>query len=394
MKSKKIYTPIGFKAGGTHCGIKKRKKDLALIYSTGPAICAGTFTLNKFAAAPVKLTKKIISKGTIQAIIANSGNANALTGNGGKNNALKMIETTANVLKISKTKVAVASTGVIGKQLPIKKITIGIKSLAQKITPDSFKNAAEAILTTDTAPKYLSKQIKIGTRKVTITAIAKGSGMIYPNMATMLCFIATDLNISRKLLEMTLKNSVNSSFNCISVDACTSTNDTVLIMANGMAGNPTINKSGKNLNKFQKELNNITKELAKMIVKDGEGATKLIQIDITGARTKNEAKTIGFSIANYGLLKCAFYGNSLSLGRIVAAIGSSNVNVKPDNIDIYLENNLAIRKGVINSHFSLKMAKIILRKQNINLKVKLNHGTKQATVWGSDLSPEYVKINM
>lgn len=387
MKPSPIPSPIGFKAGGIHCGIKKRRKDLALIFSEVPATCAGMFTTNQVQAAPVKHTRNVVSSGVLQAIIVNSGNANALTGPQGERDVLEMARATAGILGIDISKVAVASTGPIGKPLPIKKVVEGIEKLGGKISPHSFTDAALAILTTDTHPKFLSRQIELGNHKVTITAIAKGAGMIYPHMATMLCFISTDLKISQPLLLDILKYSVEQSFNCISVDGCTSTNDMALVMANGMAENPIVDRYGPEFDLLLNEFKYITKELAKMIVIDGEGATKLIEIEVTGAPAFEDARAAGFSVANYNLLKCSFFGESMNLGRLMAAIGTSPIRINPYNIDIYIGNKLVLSRGEIHDHPALKEKKV-------DIKIELHMGNNSVTVWTTDLSPKYVKINM
>ncbi len=360
-----LPSPTGFKAGGIHCGIKKRAKDLSIIYSEVPAVCAGMFTTNQIQAESVKLTKKVVSTGVLQAIAVNSGNANALTGTTGERDSLEMARATAGALGIDVCKVAVASTGPIGKTLPIKRVIDGIERLGKKIDSNSFIDAARGIMTTDTHPKFISKSIGSGT----ITAIAKGAGMIFPHMATMLCFIATDLKIAQPLLAEILRDSVEESFNCISIDGCMSTNDMVLAMANGMAKNPP-----DELSLIQNAFKEITKELARMIVNDGEGATKLVELEVSGAPSFDDARAVGFSIANYNLLKCSFFSETLNIGRIMAAIGSSPVVINPENINIQAGNNL--------------------KQRNISIKINLNMGNHKATVWTTDLSPRYVKINM
>lgn len=393
MKTPSIPSPIGFKAGGIHCGIKKRAKDLALIYSETPATAAGMFTTNQVQAAAVKITRNVVANGTIQAIIANSGNANALTGPQGDQDALEMARATAGVLEIDISKVAVASTGPIGKPLPIKIIVSGIERLAGKISSNSFLDASLAILTTDTHPKSISRQIELDSYKITLTAITKGAGMIYPHMATMLCFIVTDLKITQSLLADILGKSVEQSFNCISIDGCMSTNDTVLVMANGMAENPIIDKPCRELDKVQDEFNHITKELAKMIVDDGEGATKLIEIEVNGAPTFIDARAVASGIANYNLLKCSFFGEILNLGRIMAAIGSGPVKINPHQVNIQMGNILLLRGGEICKYGQAEISQI-LRQKNIKIKIDLTLGEQKATVWTTDLSPKYVKINM
>lgn len=393
MSPLNLAPPKGFKAGGIHCGIKKRKKDLALIYSETPAVAAGMFTTNQIQAAPVKLTRNTINNGSIQAIIANSGNANAVTGPRGERDTLEMARTTAEVLGIDIAKVAVASTGPIGKLLPLKLIVEGIENLSSKINSSSFGAAAEAILTTDSVPKCISRTISLGNTKITITAIAKGSGMIQPKLATMLAFICTDLCISQTLFQQLLKNSVDKSFNCITVDGCTSTNDMVLGMANGMAENPIIKSQGAELDQLQEEFNYITKALAQMIVRDGEGATKLIQIQVNSAHSEEDARIIALNIANSNLLKSSFYGESLNWGRIMAAAGSSGVQIDPNYISVYLGNIPLVSNGE-PAQFSPAETSRILKQKEINLRIELNQGQAATTIWASDLSPKYVTINM
>lgn len=388
-----LPSPKGFKAGGIHCGLKKRKKDLALIYSEVPAAAAGVFTTNRVQAAPVKLTRNTIANGTIQAIIINSGNANAATGPQGERGALEMARATAEGLGIDIAKVAVASTGPIGKPFPTKLVVEGIEKLVSKIKPDSFSAAAQAILTSDTVTKGISRKVSLGNTEITITAIAKGAGMIQPKMATMLCFICTDLAISQPLFQQILKNSINKSFNCITVDGCTSTSDMVIGMANAMAGNPKIESPCNELVQIQEEFDLITKTLAQMIVRDGEGATKLIHVQVTGAHSEEDARIAAFNIANSNLLKSSFFGESLNWGRIMSAVGSSGIKLEPDYINVYLGDVLLVNNGQ-SAQFSTINTSRILKQKEINLRVELNQGLAQATVWTSDLSPKYVRINM
>ena len=393
MKKILLPSPIGFKAGGINCGVKKSKKDLALIYSEVSAVCAGMFTTNQIKAAPVRLTKETIANGQIQAIIANSGNANCVTGPQGDYDALEMARAVSQALIIDISKVAVASTGSIGKPLPIKKIVEGVEILGKKISREGFGEAAKAILTTDTKPKCISKQILLSGKTVTMTAMAKGAGMIHPNMATMLCFIATDAKITHPMLKAMLKKSIDNSFNCISVDGCRSTNDTVLIMANGMADNPIIDTQNLHFNMMQNELNIITKELASAIVMDGEGATKIIEITVTGAKSDEDAKNTAFSIANYNLLKCSFFAEVLNIGRIMAAIGACPATIDPEKINIYAGDFLVLNNGQFCPHIGSEIQQL-LKQKKICIKVELNIGEGNATVWTSDLTPKYVKINM
>jgi glutamate N-acetyltransferase/amino-acid N-acetyltransferase len=393
MKKILLPAPKGFQASGICCGIKPRKKDLGLIYSEVPATAAGTFTTNQLKAASVKLSKEIVSNGIIQAIIVNSGNANALTGEQGDKDALEMARTTAQELCIDISKVAVCSTGPIGKPMPMKIVREGIEKITTKLNPNGLSEAMQAILTTDTYPKYISKEFNLGTSKVTITGMAKGAGMIHPKMATMLCFIVTDLKISQKVLQEILSESVNKSFNCITVDACTSTNDSVIVMANGMAENKIIDTRNDDYNKTRDIFIEITKELAKMIAQDGEGATKLIEIEVTGASSFEDARNIGFAIANYDLLKCSFFGEVLNIGRIMAAIGAGNTKINLEKINLLLNDSTVLLNGNICQYDKESISKLLQQKK-INLTVELNQGEEKAVIWTCDLSTNYVKINM
>lgn len=393
MTSLNLATPIGFKTGGLHCGIKKRRKDLALIYSETPAVAVGVFTTNQVQAAPVKYTKQLIDNGTLQAIIANSGNANCSNGPQGEHDTKEMARITAQELGIDITKVAVASTGSIGKPLPMRTVSDGIEKLTKKINHNLLPAAAEAIMTTDTFAKGISKTITIGNKEVTISAIAKGAGMIEPNMATMLCFIITDLAIDQKLLQQLVTTSVNQSFNCISVDGCMSTNDMVLALANGMAENETINAPGKELDLIQLEFNEIAKSLAKSIVSDGEGATKLVTINVTGTHSETEARIIGKKIANSTLLKCSFFGETLNIGRILAATGASGIDLEPQNIDVSIGEIPVIVKNH-PTNFSKQQINIVLKQKEFSIDINLNLGNAKSTVWTCDLTHKYIKINM
>lgn len=389
----KTSLPLGFKTFGINCGIKKSKKDLGLIYSSVSAIAAGTFTKNQFCAAPVQYTKKVIKNQILQAVIVNSGNANCYNGKQSMSDAILMAKTTGDNLGISPSIVAVASTGPIGKPLPIKNIVNGINTITKQKTKSSLTNLSNSILTTDTCAKEITKKIKIGKRTVTITGIAKGAGMIYPNMATMLCFIMTDLNIKPALLQKLLSKSVDNSFNCISVDSCMSTNDTVLLLANGLAKNPKITKISSSYKKVQTILDEITHKLAQMIIADGEGITKIIQINVKGVSSENKARTIGFQIADSNLLKCAFYGENLNWGRIISAIGAGSIAVNPNIIDIYIGKSLIVKKGCPVKYNKQTINKL-LKNKYITVTVNLNKGKAQNTIWTNDLTPEYVKINM
>jgi len=369
----KAALPSGFKAEGISCGIKKSgKKDLALIYSESIATAAGVFTSNRIQAAPVKLSKNHLKDNKAQAIIVNSGNANCMTKAKGLKDANEMAACVAKALKIKNKDVLVASTGIIGKPLPIDKIKKGISSLTNNISKNGLNNVAAAIMTTDTEPKKVSLKLAIDGKVITITGIAKGAGMIYPNMATMLSFIMTDLAIAPNALKIALKNAVDNSFNCISIDGCTSTNDMVLILANGQARNKKINFGDQSFKVFLNSLNYVCLELAKKIVQDAEGATKFIQIKVRGAKDYPEAKKLAFAVANSNLLKTAIFGENRNLGRIFAALGQTGINISENKIKVNC------------SSFKNKDIKMI---------IDLNMGKSFATVYTSDLSEEYVRIN-
>ena len=372
-----VTKPKGFFASGISSGIKRSgKKDLALIYSTKLASCFGVFTNNKIVAAPLKVTQTHLKDHKAQAIIINSGNANCFTRKQGFKDAVLITKMVAKNLQISSKDVLVASTGIIGKRLPVDKIKKAVFLLVKKLSTTGSRDANLAIMTTDKITKGIAASFKIGAKTVNIGAIAKGAGMIYPHLvsrhATMLCFITTDVNISPPALKTALVTAVNQSFNCISVDGCTSTNDMVLILANGSANNPMLKINTNGFARLQNALNFVCLYLAKKIVEDAEGATKFIQIEIKGGRSYSEAKTAGFAIANSSLFKTACYGNDPNWGRIVAALGSSGVNIDENRLNIKFSS---------------------FRKKNIKVIVNLNQGNKTATVYTSDLSPEYIRIN-
>ncbi|MBM3244245.1 MAG: bifunctional glutamate N-acetyltransferase/amino-acid acetyltransferase ArgJ [Candidatus Omnitrophica bacterium] len=369
----KAILPAGFTASATCAGIRNNGKvDLALYYSEIPAKASCVFTANKIIAAPLVVSKKhLLASSSHQAIIANSGNANCFTGKRGLEDAEAEAGSAAKYLGLSQREVLVASTGVIGKPLPIKKIMNAVPVLVKGLSRKGIDKAKLAIMTTDTFAKEVTAQFKIGKKKVTICGIAKGAGMIAPNMATMLSFIFTDANIEKGILKKALVEAVNNSFNCITVDGCMSTNDTVIVMANGAADNLLIN-GGSSYQAFLKALNTVCIDLAQSIVKDGEGATKFIIIKVIGARNKSEAKTACLAIANSNLFKTAVFGENPNFGRIVAAVGASGIAVREDSIKIKVSS---------------------LKKKEINVLVSLGVGKSDAVVFTSDLTPEYVKIN-
>jgi glutamate N-acetyltransferase/amino-acid N-acetyltransferase len=370
---KKSILPLGFTANGVSAGIKKSGKlDLALLYSSFAAKASCRFTVNTMQAAPLKICKQYLqSNKDFRAIIINSGSANCFTGEAGLRDARKITEILADHLGIKNKSVLVASTGIIGKRLPFFKIKRAIPALVRGLSIKGIDQAKLAILTTDKTSKEVSVRLTINGRPVTISGIAKGAGMIAPNMATMLGFILTDAHITQKALDRALGFAVEESFNCITVDGCMSPNDSVMMLANGAAGNHLIER-GKSLDLFVRALCLVCLELAKMIIQDAEGATKSIQIKVTAAKNKNEAKQVALAIANSSLFKTAMYGENPNFGRIVAGIGSSGVKIK--------ERDLKIRVSSLNS-------------DEIKVKVSINRGRSAITIYTSDLSPEYIKIN-
>jgi glutamate N-acetyltransferase/amino-acid N-acetyltransferase len=400
-----ITFPKGFTAAGVNCGLKKDKnaKDLMIIYSVVPAVAAGTFTTNLVKAAPVLVDMQQLKSGIAQAIVANSKNANACTGKRGLNDAKEMILFTAKELGILSKLVLVASTGVIGQPMSMDKIKTGIKQAAKSLSDSGASDAMQAIMTTDTFPKEIAVEIILGGKPVRLAGIAKGAGMIAPNMATMLCFLTTDCVISKSALSIVLQESVTQSFNLITVDGDTSTNDTALILANGLAGNKKIiSRSSSGFSAFQSALNYICAHLARLIIQDGEGATKFVELKIKNARTESEAKQIGFTIANSPLVKTAIFGNDANWGRIMAAIGRSGVAVNPDKIDIYLKGKSEIRNpkseiklvhNGLGTGYSEEKAKNILQSPEIKLVIDLHQGKSGISIQTCDLSIDYIKIN-
>ncbi|OGS44341.1 MAG: bifunctional ornithine acetyltransferase/N-acetylglutamate synthase [Elusimicrobia bacterium RIFOXYD2_FULL_34_15] len=398
--------PKGFFTNGLHCGIKKNgKNDLAIFYSYKPCVAAGMFTTNIFRAAPVIISEKKI-KNKIYAIIANSGCANACTGKRGIIDAEKMCKLVADEIFVKPENVLVASTGVIGQFLPIAKIESGIKKLVtQNLT--EMMPAVEGIMTTDTFPKLVSSKFRIGKSEVCIWGCAKGSGMIEPNMActerpvlskvkgsrsaTMLSFILTDAAITKNALSEALKKSVNKSFNCLTVDGDTSTNDTVLILANAESKNKTIS-SGKDFQLFCSKLDEICVKLVKMLAMDGEGATKLITINVQNVKNTFDAKKIAKTVANSPLVKTAIYGNDANWGRIVAAIGRSGVKVNSEKVDVSF-GNLYVFKNGRPVNFSEIKAKNIISLKEVEINIKINTGKESATVYTCDFTEEYIKVN-
>jgi len=387
-----ITAPKGFKSAGIHCGIKKSKKDLALIYSELPATAAGVFTTNKVLAAPVLVCKEFLnSSDSFHAIIINSGNANACTGKLGLENAYKMADETAKRLKIKSNQVFVSSTGVIGEQLPMDKIIKGINHIVDSIEDGNDLATAQAIMTTDTFPKLFNKTFLIDGKEVSIGGIAKGSGMIHPNMATMLAFITTDAKIEKSTLQKLLKNVTDLTFNKIVVDGDTSTNDMVLMLANG-ASNVEIIDETENYKIFEKNLYELLKKLSIDIVKDGEGATKLVEINVEGALSDTDADKAARQIALSPLVKTAIHGEDANWGRIIAAVGYSGIEFNPDLFELEI-NEVPILKQNYEVTLPNELANQTLKSSEVKIRVNLNAGNGKATIWTCDFSEEYVKIN-
>ena len=386
----------GFKASGVHCGIRKNKtkKDLALIYSEKKAVAACVYTTNLVKGAPITVTKANVSDGYAQAAICNSGNANTCNANGVEI-AEKMCSLLSEELGIDKSDVIVASTGVIGQPLDIEPIANGIPSLVKELKTDSG-DAAAAIMTTDTVQKCVSYSFEIGGKECRIGGIAKGSGMIHPNMATMLVFITTDCAISSEMLQKALSSDIAETFNMISIDGDTSTNDMVTVLANGLAGNKEISKEGDDFNEFMKALNTITVWLCRRIAADGEGATKLLECKVSGAKDKDTAKTVAKSVVCSSLTKAAMFGSDANWGRVLCAIGYSGADVDVNKIDVWFKSDkgsILVCENGAGVDFSEEKAKEILSENEIDILVDLKSGDASSTAWGCDLTYDYVKIN-
>lgn len=390
-----IITPKGFYAAGIHTGVKRYRLDLGVIFCEVPASCAAVYTLNQVQAAPIKVTKEsIATEGKLQAVIVNSGNANACTGQKGIKDAYTMRKTTAEVFNIPEHYVAVSSTGVIGEFLQIDKIVNGIKRIKAltQVKFDSAERFNEAILTTDTINKRACFQTKIDGKTITFGGAAKGSGMIHPNMATMLAFLTTDANIEHKWLQIALSEVVDKTFNRITVDGDTSTNDTVVIMANGLANNHPLTKEHPDWDQFVLGLKATCEHLAKKIARDGEGATKLIEVQVKGAKNDVDAGKIAKAIVGSDLVKSAIYGTDANWGRIICAVGYSGANINPETIDISI-GDIQTLKNSMPVSFSEEDATEYLSTENVTIQVDLHLGEGYGKAWGCDLTYDYVRIN-
>lgn len=393
MDTKNFSVP-GYKVWGIHCGIKKTdKKDLSIIYSTQEAAVAGVFTKNRVKAAPVLLDMARVKSGKGQAIIANSGCANACTGKRGMGDARATAEIAARELGIKPDSVYVSSTGVIGELLPMPKLATGIATAIGLLSATGWEQAAEAIMTTDIYPKMSVVQEEIGGKTITVAGIAKGSGMIHPNMATMLCFIVTDANISSPMLKKALQVSTEKSFNMITVDGDMSTNDMILCMANGVAGNKRPAAGSKDSKKFQACLDTVARSLAKQVVRDGEGATKFVEIEVRNAKTPAEAKRAAETVAKSSLVKTALFGEDANWGRIMAALGYAGVDMDEAKTDIFIGKTKLVEKGLGQGKAADREATLAMKQREVQITIDLHKGKAAATVWTCDLSYEYVKIN-
>lgn len=387
----------GFKAAGIHCGIRKNKdkKDLSLIYSEAEASAAAVYTTNLVKGAPLVITKEHLSDGKAQAIICNSGNANTCNANG-LEIADKTSKLCSKALNISDKDIVIASTGVIGLPLEIEPFEKGMPELVKSLSFDGSDSAAQGIMTTDTVKKEVAVEFELDGKICHIGGIAKGSGMIHPNMATMLVFITSDVGISSEMLQKALSGDIQNTFNMISIDGDTSTNDMVVVLANGLAGNSEINTEGESFNIFMKALNSVTVALCRKIAGDGEGATKLLECKVNNAKTLSDAKTVAKSVICSSLLKAAMFGADANWGRVLCAIGYSKAQVDVNKIDVYFKSRkgeILVCKNGAGVDFSEEKAAEILKSDEITINVNLNEGINCATAWGCDLTYDYVKIN-
>lgn len=390
----------GFMAAGVEAGIKyQNRKDMAMVYSKTPCRAAGVFTTNVVKAAPVLWDKEVVeSEWEAQAIVVNSGIANACTGKLGYEYCRETAGAAADALEISPQSVLICSTGVIGMQLPMEKMTEGVRMLAKAIKPgeEAGTDAAKAIMTTDTRNKQVAVKVTIGGKEVTIGGMCKGSGMIHPSMCTMLAFVTTDVNISKKLLQEALSADVQDTFNMVSVDGDTSTNDTLLVLANGQAGNHEITEKGADYDTFVEALHYVNETLAKKIAGDGEGATALFEVKVIHADNKEDAKTLAKSVITSSLTKAALFGHDANWGRILCALGYSGAKFDPEAIELYLESSagkILIFKDGMAADYSEEEATRILSCSEVTALVDMKMGEAEATAWGCDLTYDYVKIN-
>jgi glutamate N-acetyltransferase/amino-acid N-acetyltransferase len=391
-----VTAPKGFRAAAVRCGIKEgtsEKCDLGLILSDYPAVAAATFTSNKIKAAPVRVSAAHLRAADTRAIIANSGNANACTGSTGIQNAKKMAQAVARQLGFKDRQVLVCSTGRIGRDLPIEKIEGAITELVAGLSPNGSEDAAKAIMTSDTFHKEIAVELPLHGKSVRIGGIAKGAGMINPDMATMLCFLTTDATISKRDLQKITADSVEQSFNCITVDGDMSTNDTAICLANGQAGIAPIEQDKEEYGRFSDGLNFVTRQLARMIVEDGEGVTKFVEVHVKGAATYQDARKAAEAVANSTLVKCAWYGEDPNWGRVMDAVGYSTAKVREEMIDIFFNGVVAAQHGMASST-PLETLKEALGNKKFTVTIDLHLGSAEYKVFTTDLTPDYVKFNM
>ena len=387
------YAVPGFLANGIHAGIKQDSmKDLALIFSTVPAKVSALFTKNRIKAAPVLLDMERVKTGLAQAIVANSGNANAATGPAGYGDAVEMSKIASQRLHINDELVLVASTGVIGHRLPLDNIRVGMNELVEGLHQEGVRLAAEAIMTTDKYSKISCRKGFIGSKEITVCGIAKGAGMIEPHMATMLAFVITDADIDSRVLKTVFRGAADRSFNAITVDGCMSTNDTAIILANGVARNTRLTSSSVNTSLFKEMLCHVMSDLSLDMIRDGEGATKVIEIFVDEAKSVADAKRVAYAIANSNLVKTAFYGCDPNWGRIMAAAGSTGVQFPLEGITLYIENIPVFARGCRAEGHEKELTEIMTRKE-IKVHLMLGMGNKAYRVYASDLSMEYIRIN-
>jgi len=384
-----VVAARSFLAAGVRCGIKQRGRDLALVYSQRPAAAAGTFTTNRARAAPGIVTGKKVSAGVAQAIVVNSGNANSGTGKRGLENAREMALMAAKALGLDEKLTLVASTGLIGVQLPMERIEVGVREAAGQLSRRGGDDAARAIMTTDTVPKQAAVEFRLSFGKARLGGMAKGAGMIAPQMATMLCFLTTDVSMERDRLQAALRKAVDSSFNCITVDGDTSTNDMVLLLANGAVGEL---KKEADIARFEQALHRVCMRLALAIVSDGEGATKLIRVTVQAAANERQARTAARTIANSLLVKTALFGSDPNWGRVLAAVGRSGAEFDPAKLDIDLAGMAMMRRGE-PVDFDRKAARRNAKRKQVEIAVRLNAGAARAEMWTCDISYDYVRLN-
>jgi glutamate N-acetyltransferase/amino-acid N-acetyltransferase len=391
-----VTAPRGFLAGSAYCGIKATnldRPDIALVHTANACVAAGTFTTNRVKAAPVRVSIMNLRSPDVRAIVANAGNANACTGIKGIENAKRMVRATADALGLKERQVLVCSTGRIGVPLPIDKIEQTIAALPGACSEQGSHAAACAIMTSDTRPKEIAVEIEIDGVPVRIGGIAKGAGMIDPNMATMLCFLTTDAVIDKKLLQRALSVSVEQSFNRITIDGDMSTNDTVLKLANGLAENKALRYGTPAFKTFQRGLDHVTRHLARMIVEDGEGVTKFVEVHVHGGASLSDARRAAEAVANSNLVKCAWFGNDPNWGRLMDAVGYSGAKMREELVDIYYEGVLAVKGGMASKTPMAKLQEIVSA-QRFAITIDLHMGSAEYSVYTTDLSVDYVKLNM